>query len=177
MNIAIIMAPRGFQDREFSVPYAYFTSKGYTVDVYSTKKGIAVGVFGKTFDVRHELSELDVNRYDAIVFIGGPGTPIVRADQLSEKIAVQANNSGKLIGAICWSPTILAKAGLLNGKKATVWYGEDNDFGMMTSKYLEEKGATYTGEDVTIDGNIITANGPSAAEAYAEALWKKLSEQ
>jgi protease I len=176
-KIAMIIAPKGYQDTEFGVPYKYFKDQGATVDVYSTKKGTASGALGGTFNVEHTLSELNVNNYIAIVFVGGPGTPIVRSDNNSTRIAKDTITSGKILAAICWSPTILAKAGVLKGKNATVWYGPDSELGMLTSEYLEEQGARYTGQDVTVDGNIITANGPSTAKKYAEEIWKKLTEK
>ena len=176
-KIAMIIAPKGYQDTEFGVPYRYFKDQGATVDVYSTKKGVASGAFGATFNVEHTLSELNVSNYNAIVFIGGPGTPLVRNDSNSGKIAKDTIAAGKVLGAICWSPTILAKAGVLKGKNATVWAGPDTELGMLTQEYLQEQGARYTGQDVTVDGNIITANGPAAAQKYAESLWKKMVEK
>jgi protease I len=176
-KIAMIISPKGYQDTEFGVPYKYFKDHGATVDVYSTKKGTALGSLGGTFNVEHTLNELNASNYNAIVFIGGPGTPIVRSDNNSVKIAKDTIASGKILGAICWSPTILAKAGVLKGKNATVWYGPDSELGMLTSEYLEEQGAKYTGQDATVDGNIITANGPAAAQKYAEEIWKKLIEK
>ncbi len=176
-KVAMIIAPKGYQDTEFIVPYRYFKDQGATVDVYSTKKGTAMGAFGGTFSVEHELKELNVSNYNAIVFVGGPGTPLLRNDSNAARIAKDAVSAGKVLGAICWSPTILAKAGILKGKNATVWKGPDTELGMITSEYLEEQGARYTGQDVTVDGNIITANGPSAAQKYAENLWKKMVEK
>jgi protease I len=174
IKIAMIISPKGYQTIEFNTPYEYFRNHGATVDVYSTKKGIAFGSVGGTFNIEHTLGELNVNNYDAIVFVGGPGTPIVRSDNNSGIIAKNAVKNNKVLGAICWSPTILAKAGLLTGKNATVWDGSDDELGISTSEYLEQQGARYTGQDVTVDGNIITANGPFAAQKYAEAIWKKL---
>jgi len=176
IRIAMIIAPRGFQDTEFNIPYEYFKNHGAIVDVYSTKVGIAHGSMGITFNIedKHALEYLDVKNYDAIVFVGGPGTPIVRKDDNSERVAKDAFDFGKILGAICWSPTILAKAELLKDKNVTVWDGEDDELGMLTSEYLESKGANYTAEDVTVDGKIITANGPRAAQGYAEAIWKML---
>lgn len=176
-KIAMIIAPKGYQDTEFGVPYKYFKEQGASVDVYSTKKGKAFGSVGGTFEVEHTLNELNVNNYNAIVFVGGPGTPLVRNDNNSTKVAKDAITNNKILGAICWSPTILAKAGVLKGKNATVWYGPDQELGMLTSEYLEEQGAKYSKQDVTVDGNIITANGPPAAQKYAEAIWKKLTEK
>jgi protease I len=175
-KVAMIIGPVGYQDTEFNTPYTYLTQNNVKVDVYSTKKGIAKGVFGMEFNVEHILDELDVGVYDAITFVGGPGTKTIRDDNNSTFISKKAFNENKLLAAICWSPTILAKAGVLKGKKATVWLGIDPEFNMRTSIYIEKKGAKYTREDVTIDGNIITANGPLASQKYAEAILKKLNE-
>ncbi len=169
-KIAMIISPEGFQDTELSVPKQYFESQGFTVEIYSTQTGYAHGSLGMRFKVVHTVQSIDVESYDAIVYIGGPGTPLVRKNEYAVYLAKNAAEKGRIVAAICWSPTILAKAGILNGKKATVWNGDDPEFKMTTPQYLEHHGATYTGELVTIDGNIITANGPAAAKQYAEAI-------
>ncbi|KAF0133712.1 MAG: protease I [Candidatus Saganbacteria bacterium] len=68
-------------------------------------------------------------------------------------------------GAICAAPGILANANVLSGKKATM-FADDGT--------LAKGGATYTGKEVEVDGNIITATGPAAANAWAEAIVKML---
>jgi len=82
---------------------------------------------------------------------------------------VRAHKLGKVIGAICIAPVTLANAGLLKGRKATVWASE--------KARIETKGAIYTGADVQVDDNIVTANGPNAAKAFGEALLKLLAKQ
>jgi protease I len=176
IKIAIIIGFIGYQDTEFSTPYQYFIDHNAKVEVYSTKKGIARGMNGGTFSVEHDLSELNVDNYNAIVFVGGSGTLLVRNEDKSLKIAKKALETNKILAAICWSPTVLAKAGVLKGKNATVWYGPDPELKILTSEYIEKQGAKYTGQDVTIDGNIITANGPRAALKYAEEIWNKINE-
>jgi putative intracellular protease/amidase len=37
-----------------------------------------------------------------------------------------------------------------------------------------EKGCEYTGENVTVDGNIITGFGPSSADSFAVAIIRAL---
>ena len=106
-KIAMIIAPEGYQDTEFGVPYKYFTERKASVDVFSTRKGTACGKMGGTFNVEHSLGELNVGDYDAIVFVGGPGTPIVRKEGNSLRVAKDAAGSGKVLGAICWSPPYL----------------------------------------------------------------------
>ena len=175
-RIAMIIAPENYRDEEFQIPYEYFKEKGAEVDVFSTRKGTATGMLGGSFEVEKTLDELNVDEYDAIVFVGGSGTPIVRSNDTALKIAKEAAEKGKVLGAICWSPTVLAKAGVLKGKRATVWLGDDPEYGMKTSEVLEKYGAVYTGEGHTIDGNIVTAKGPRYAEYYAKDIEKLLTE-
>ena len=59
---------------------------------------------------------------------------------------------------------VLAPLGLLEGKCATCYPGFE--------KALE--GATYTGDLVTVDGIITTAEGPAAAFPYAYELLSQL---
>ncbi|MEK7136703.1 MAG: DJ-1/PfpI family protein, partial [Patescibacteria group bacterium] len=78
-----------------------------------------------------------------------------------------------MLGAICIAPTILARAGVLRGKKATVWdpsTGSGQVALPTPSQVLRECGAQYTGEAVTVDGKIVTANGPAAAEEFGRRL-------
>ncbi len=173
-RIAMIIAPEKFRDEEFFIPYNFFNEHNAEVIVFSTRRGKATGMLGGSFNVEHDLSELNVDDFDAIVFVGGAGTPIVRSDNRALEIAKEAYAKGKIIGAICWSPTILAKAGILEGKKATVWHGHDPEYNTTTDKVLEMYGAKYTGEGYTVDGMIVTANGPSNAENYAKAIAKLL---
>ena len=77
-----------------------------------------------------------------------------------------SNITYKIIAAICIAPVTLANAGILNGKKATVFPSGKND--------LIRNGAKYTGDSVTVDGNIITANGPMAAEAFGKKIVEML---
>jgi len=76
---------------------------------------------------------------------------------------------GKVTAAVCIAPMILAKAGILKGKKATVWDGD-----LEQSAYFKKNGIDYTGSEVTVDGKIVTGNGPNAAKAFGEAVAKLL---
>ncbi len=174
-RIAIIIAPENFRDEEFQIPYNYFTERKAQVDVFSTKKGTARGMFGATVSVNKTIDELNVSEYDAIVFVGGAGTPIVRKEERALEIAREAAEQDKVLAAICWAPTILAKAGVLEGKKASVWVGVDNEYRMRTDEVLKKYGAIFTGEGYTVDGNIVTATGPAEAENFAKEIAALLS--
>ena len=84
------------------------------------------------------------------------------ADIPPMKIARDAVVQGKVLAAICIAPSILANAGVLEGVEATSFPSEKGN--------LIAKGANYTGADLTVDGNTITANGPGAARKFGNAV-------
>jgi len=166
-KIAMIVAFSDFRDEEYFVPRKIFDQSGAKVSVVSDKPGTAKGTEGGEVDIEMELNELNVKDFDAIVFIGGPGAINHLDNQLAYKIAQEAVEQNKILSAICISPSILAKAGVLRGKKATVWTSALNK---EAQKVLEENGAIFQKDAVVQDGKIITANGPSAAKDFAEKI-------
>ncbi len=173
-SIAFVIAFENFRDEEFFVPYEYLKEKA-VCEVFSTKTGLARGKLGGTFKIIKLIDEIDTSAFNAIVFIGGPGTPSVRAYPQAVEKAREMHGAGKLICAICWAPTILAKAGVLKEKRATCWVGFDYEFGMQTDKYLEQNGAHYEKKGAVQDGKIITADGPAHATEFAVLIGKAIS--
>jgi protease I len=173
-RVAVIIAPENFRDEEFTIPHAHFASKGIKSVVASTRRGECRGSGGTRAEAALSLGEVHASDFDAVLFVGGPGTPVVRASNESIRIAREFAAAGKTVSAICWAPTILAKAGVLAGKRATVWFGHDPEYGMDTGKVLERFGASYTGEQMTADGIFITADGPRSAKMLAEELERRM---
>lgn len=103
--------------------------------------------------------------FDGIFIIGGPGALEFLDNEITYSIMRQAAAAHRPFGAICISPRILAKAGLLKNKKATGWNGDN-----ALENILHEHGAQYTDQLVTVDGNIITGNGPEAAVDFGKAI-------
>jgi len=163
-KIAMIIAFRDFRDEEYFVPWDVFEDAKAEVKVVSNNLGTAQGADGGEVNVDIRLSELNVTDFDAIVFIGGPGALSYLDNSDSYRIAKDSISQNKLLAAICVSPAILAKAGVLSGKKATVW---TSPLDKSAKKILEDNGAIFQDEEVVQDGNIITGNGPSAAKEFA----------
>jgi len=166
-KVAIIMAFKDFRDAEYFVLKEILERTGTKVTPASTQKGKALGADGGDVDIYLTLEELELVDFDAIVFIGGPGALKELDDEKSYNIIKETVLQNKVLGSICISPVILAKAGVLKGKKATVW-NSTLDRGPI--KILKENGAIYIPEEVVIDGKIITANGPDAAEEFGTKL-------
>ncbi len=166
-KIALIIAFRNFRDEEYFIPKEIFEQNGFEAVTASTDKGIAVGGGGGEAEVNTLLEELDIVPLEAVVFVGGPGAYNYIENEQAHRIANQAMKQGKIIAAICIAPAILAKAGVLEAKKATVW---SSPMDKKPIKMLEESGAKYQNMPVVADGNVITANGPAAAKEFAEKI-------
>ncbi len=167
MKALLIIAPANFRDEELFHTQEELEKAGIETAVASSKRGTIRGMLGGTAEAKILLSEVDTAQYDAVIFIGGSGASVYYEDREAHRIAREAAKLGKVLGAICIAPGILAKAGVLKGKKATIWNGQFIEI-------LEAGGATYTGKSVEIDGKIITANGPPAAREFGRAIVKAL---
>ncbi len=172
MRIALVVANEGYRDEEYDVPLKLLKNAGFTVSTIAKNLGTAVGKLGGTCEINLTLQELNMEEYQALVFIGGPGATIYQDDERVHELIKQTKTANKLLAAICIAPTILAKAGALRGKKATVWNGDTTQ-----GPLLESCGAEYLNEPVVIDENLITANGPEAANQFAKAIIKHLKNQ
>lgn len=167
-KILMIIAPDGFRDEELLVPKEIFEKNGFEVVIASSSLNTAKGMLGAKVKPDILLNDVMVDDYVAVVFVGGIGASCYWDDATAHKIANDAYNKGKVVSAICIAPVTLANAGLLVGKKATVWESEVSQ--------IKRKGAQYTGKPVEKDGKIITASGPFAAEEFANTILKALSE-
>lgn len=173
-KILFIIPHELFRDEELFETKGVLEKYGSTSVIASTEKGTCSGQMGGSAEATISLEEVDVSEFDAIIFIGGAGTTSVRASEDAIRIAQESVEQGKVLGAICWAPTILAKAGVLEGIKATVWVGNDSEYGKSTDKVLEQYGAIFVNKPVVVDGKIITATGPSAAKEFGEEIAKQL---
>jgi len=165
-QVLFVLANHDFRDEEYLEPKRILTEAGIGCKITALVSGECSGITGTSVTTDYELGEVNPEELSAIVFVGGTGVESYLKDELVHSVAKSFYKMGKLVCAICWAPAILANAGILSGKKATAWVGARDD--------LEAGGAIYTGEGVTVDGNIITAKGPEAAELFGEEIAKIL---
>ena len=149
-------------------------SAGAQISTASTSLGTAIGADGGEAKVDNLIENLKVDEFAAVFFVGGPGCLKYLDIERSYNLAKEVVAKERVLGAICISPVILAKAGVLQGKKATVW---SSAMDKSAIKILEENGATYQDEGVVVDGKIVTANGPASARAFGEILVEVLTKQ
>ncbi|MDO8265189.1 MAG: DJ-1/PfpI family protein [Candidatus Parcubacteria bacterium] len=167
-KIAIVIAFRDFRDPEYFIPKMNLENNGAKITTLSSKKGIALGADGGEAFVDEEIQKANPGDFDAVLFIGGAGM----VKNLDNDDFQEFARNAKIIGAICIAPALLAKAGILNGKKATVW---SSNMDKSAIKILKENKAIYQEVAVVTDGNIITANGPLAADKFSQAVTEVLT--
>lgn len=165
----MIIPPDRFRDEELFVTREELENAGHTISVASTKKGLCPGSRGGSAMADLSLSEIETSLYDAVVYVGGGGSKKLFNNEMAMKIAAAMDREGKIVAAICLAPVILANAGVLKGRNATVAGTEAKTIGLM--------GATYTGPGVTVDNNIVTANAPKASHLFGQTIVKLLEER
>jgi protease I len=170
-KIIIIIAKKSFKDEEYFITKEILEKAGFPIETASNEKGIAQGVDGGEVNIDVAIEDIDLESAEALVLIGGGGAQIYFENEIIHNLLKKAVKNDKIIGAICLAPVILSKAGILKGKRATVWATPlDRKF----AKMIETEGAQYLSQEVVEDGNIITANGPEATTSFAQAIAKKL---
>ncbi len=165
-KVLMVIAPKDFRDAEYNEPRKIFDQSGLEVKVASIQGGTSVGAEGTIVKIDLTVSEVKVDEFDAVAFIGGPGMAQIINDESLQMLASKFYQAGKLTTAICVAPAILAKAGILADKQATAWSGARDD--------LEAGRANFTGQAVTIDSKIITADGPGSAQEFGEKIVQAL---
>lgn len=168
-KILLIIAPENYRDEELEHPKEVFIQKGYDVEIASKGVESATGMLGGTTPVDLDISKVNTGDYEAVIFVGGSGSNVYFNDETAHNLAREMLSSDKVVGAICIAPSTLANAGLLDKKKATAFPSEEAN--------LKQQGANYTGELVTVDGKIVTANGPKAAKDFGQKIVELLEGQ
>ena len=131
-------------------------------DIVAVDDGVEVtGSHGIRVGADKTLSQLVMEEYDGVILPGGlPGVTNLAADSRVLALLKDFAAAGKLTAAICAGPTVLARAGLLEGKKACCYPGMEQEL----------TGAVASTEPVVRDGSIVTSRGLGTAISFALAL-------
>ena len=119
------------------------------------------GSHGISVRADRRFSQLTPEEYDGLILPGGlRGVNNLAADERVIDMLRRFHEAGKLTAAICAGPTVLARAGLLEGRKACCYPGMEDQL----------TGAVASTESVVEDGSIITSRGLGTAIPFALAL-------
>lgn len=166
MKVVMIIAQKDFRDEEYLDTKAALEHNGIEVRVAAPEDREAVGKFGERVMPGLSIADIKTEYFSACILIGGPGAFGLIGDSRLNALIQKFCNEGKVVAAICIAPAILAEAGLLKGKRATIHESGIN--------YLEKADAICVDNDLVVEGNIITANGPAVASRFGQEIANQL---
>ncbi|NYT05309.1 MAG: DJ-1/PfpI family protein [Methanomicrobiales archaeon] len=169
MKLLIVIAPERFRDEELFTPCEMFEKTDIIYDIASTKTGTCAGMIGGSAEATLAIADARAEEYDGIVVVGGVGSQDFLWDNAGLQELVRTFfTSGKVVAAICLSPVVLAQAGILHGRQATVFRTP------ASIRAMKAGGAHLVDMPVVADLDLITANGPQAAGRFAEMIIERL---
>ena len=158
--IAVLLAD-GFEEIEALTPVDMLRRAGADVVTVGISSDVATGSHGIKVVCDKTAAETDPETVDAVIFPGGmPGALNLDASPYTDRVISAVMKKGGRIAAICASPLILGRRGLLEGKRATCYPGFESEL----------KGAIPTGNAVETDGNITTGRSMGTALEFAKEL-------
>jgi 4-methyl-5(b-hydroxyethyl)-thiazole monophosphate biosynthesis len=156
----------GFDEIEALVPVDAFRRAGLSIETVSISGNKVVQAAHHVNIEADKLFE-EVGFDDAVLLIlpgGVSGAENLMQHEALGKLLKEYASEQKLIGAICAGPSVLGELDILDGRKATVAPGWEQHL----------KGADYTKEAVTVDGNITTADGAGSVYPFTFMLMERL---
>jgi protease I len=168
MKLCLVVAYKDFMDEEYFVTKEILESHDCETKTVSSKKGLARGFNGGQASVDLLVGSELPDDCVGLIFLGGPGTlKYLDNKEAYSWICSFTEKENFIIAAICIAPVVLAHAGCFSDRKMTVWSDSLNSWPI---KELKESSINYIDQDVVIDGNLVTANGPLAAKNFAESI-------
>lgn len=193
MKTAVVFLADGFEEVEALTPVDYLR-RTHQVEVFTvavpseTMSDPYIVVGSHKIPVIADLNfsefkkEFWENLPDLIFCPGGmTGSENLAASKDVTEYIKKCNSAGKYISAICAAPAVvLAKTGVLKGKKWTCYPEMEKDAGKYCGKEADFSQVLAGSEHRTespfqTDGNVITSRGAGTAEQFAMELVRLLA--
>jgi 4-methyl-5(b-hydroxyethyl)-thiazole monophosphate biosynthesis len=159
----VVPFAEGFEEIEALTIVDVLRRAGITVDMVGIVGSMVTGGHGVRITMDKKLPQIQAEDYNGIILPGGnPGYVNLGRSSVLLELVKKMNGQGKMVAAICASPSVLAKAGVLEGKRATIFPG------------MEKEIPYPRGDKVVVDGNVITSQGPGTAMEFALKIVEKL---
>ena len=166
MKTALVLFAQGSEELESVTIVNILRRGGITVTLAGITAGALHGARGVNILPDTTLDAILHQNFDMIVLPGGqPGTNHLKADARVLDLVSKMFQQGRYVAAICAAPSVLATAGLLDGKQATCYPGSLDGFPSIHLKTAA----------VVEDGKLITSRGPGTAMDFALTLVERLA--
>ena len=164
-NVLMVVPFTQFRDEEYLEPRKILEAVGASITVASGSVRRCYGLNGARVDATIAIADAKSENFDALVICGGPSVPeFFWNDKKLAELAAAMSAAGKVVAAISLSTVVLAKAKLLSGKQATVY------FLPQAIQELKTAGATYVSGPLVILDKLIMAEGPGESIRFGQAI-------
>jgi protease I len=161
--VLVVVPPRDYGDEclRYARSSLYNVHVG-TRSVSTASQDLIKGRLQDEFLVDGPLEGESMDAYSGVVFAGGEGALELAVDADAQRLAREAVQQGKMIGAWGHATAILAAAGVLRGRKVT---GHPD-----TAEAVSRAGGKYTGRQLEIAKTLVTARDDAVGMRFGKAL-------
>jgi protease I len=173
-KVAILLAPVGSEQVEFTEPKKAVEDAGAEVDVIGIQTGEAQTMnsdvnMGEIFTVEKTFSDVSVEDYDALIVPGGTvGADNLRANQEAVQFVHGFFEQEKPVGVICHGPWTLVEADVVRGRTLTSYPSLQTD--------IRNAGGEWVDEEVVTDQGLVTSRNPDDLPAFCSKLVEEIAE-
>jgi deglycase len=178
-KIAALVAD-AFQEEEYFLPKFALQGAGFRVEAVSTRASPVeiYSIFSPTgkLNVDQAIDGVSAADYVGVLIPGGAKSPALLAENAAVRRFLQdANARGIMLAAICRGSLLLAKSGVVNGKRMTGFNDAKQYPDLVVQPHAEAAGAKWIDAPVVTDGNLVTSPHPDQSAAFASAMLAFLS--
>jgi protease I len=173
-RVAILLAPVGTEQVEFTEPKKAVEEAGATVDVVGIETGDAQTMNsdvnqGETFRVEKSFSEVSSEDYDALIVPGGTvGADNLRGSGGAVSFIRSFFEEGKPVGVICHGPWTIVEADVVHGRTLTSYPTLQTD--------IRNAGGEWVDEEVVTDQGLVTSRNPDDQPAFCAKIVEEFAE-
>lgn len=153
----------GFEEIEAIEPIDILRRGGVDVKTVGVNSKSVTGAHNITVSADISIDEVK-DDVQLLMLPGGPGHTNIEKSEKAMQLIKKVSENGGYISAICASPSIIGKMGLLKNKKATCFPGFE--------QFLKD--AELSEEKAVKDGKIITGKGAGAAGDFGFLMLEEL---
>ena len=148
-----ILTTDGTEDQEFFYPYYRFLEEGYRVDVLTPDGKEFKGKNGAGLKTTTKITDVRAQDYTLLYIPGGKAPAKLKKEDAAVEFVREFCGTGKLVGAICHGPQLLAEANVIEGFKIAAWPECEDE--------VTKAGAEYRNAACVLDGPFITGRWPA----------------
>ena len=162
LKVAILVT-NGFEQVELIEPKNALDAAGAETLIVSPKdeqvRGWNFTDWGVKLPVDLKLHEAKAEDFDALLLPGGVINPdALRIEPKAVAFVKAFFDAGKPVASICHGPWTIIETGAARGRRMTSWPSLKSD--------LENAGAEWVDEEVTVDQNLVTSRKPEDIPAF-----------